>query len=111
VAGGATFMPFRDLSCGRKLPWRYWRESRSELADIFMETIQPLCQRPASKNEPDTARLIGALSDADRLFGRLAGEGDRLPNPHILIRHFVQREGLPVIQERCFAFNLIRQAL
>src|ERR1700723_924197 len=41
-----------------------------------------------------TPRLIGALSDADRLVGRLAGEGDRLPNPHILIRPFVQREAV-----------------
>ena len=39
-----------------------------------------------------TPRLIGALSDADRLVGRLAGQGGRLPNPHILIRPFVQRE-------------------
>jgi hypothetical protein len=39
-----------------------------------------------------TPRLIGALSDADRLVGRLAGEGGRLPNPHILIRPFVQRK-------------------
>jgi Fic family protein len=41
-----------------------------------------------------TARLIGALSDADRLVGRLAGEGGRLPNPHILIRPFVRREAV-----------------
>lgn len=41
-----------------------------------------------------TTRLIGALSDADRLVGRLAGEGGRLPNPHILIRPFVQREAV-----------------
>src|SRR5215472_17833415 len=41
-----------------------------------------------------TSRLIGALSDADRLVGRLAGEGGRLPNPHILIRTFVQREAV-----------------
>ena len=40
------------------------------------------------------ARLIGALSDADRLVGRLAGEGGRLPNPHVLIRPFVQREAV-----------------
>src|SRR5437868_8533441 len=39
-------------------------------------------------------RLIGALSDADRLVGRLAGEGGRLPNPHILIRPFVHREAV-----------------
>ncbi len=41
-----------------------------------------------------TTRLIGALSDADRLVGRLAGEGGRLPNPHILIRPFVRREAV-----------------
>jgi Fic family protein len=41
-----------------------------------------------------TPRLIGALSDADRLVGRLAGEGGRLANPHILIRPFVRREAV-----------------
>jgi Fic family protein len=41
-----------------------------------------------------TPRLIGLLSDADRLIGRLAGEGGRLPNPHVLIRPFVQREAV-----------------
>src|SRR5260370_12233475 len=41
-----------------------------------------------------TPRLIGALSESDRLGGRLAGEGGRLPNPHILIRPFVQREAV-----------------
>jgi cell filamentation protein, protein adenylyltransferase len=41
-----------------------------------------------------TPRLIRALSDADRLVGRFAGEGGRLPNPHILIRPFVQREAV-----------------
>jgi len=41
-----------------------------------------------------TPRLIGVLSDADRLVGRLAGEGGRLPNPHILIRPFVRREAV-----------------
>jgi len=41
-----------------------------------------------------TPRLITLLSTADRLIGRLAGEGGRLPNPHILIRPFVQREAV-----------------
>src|SRR5580700_8224258 len=41
-----------------------------------------------------TPRLIGALSDADRLVGRLAGEGGRLPNPHVSIRPFLQREAV-----------------
>lgn len=41
-----------------------------------------------------TPRLIRLLSDADRLIGRLAGEGGRLANPHILIRPFVRREAV-----------------
>src|SRR5512146_1552232 len=41
-----------------------------------------------------TPQLISALSDADRLIGRLAGEGGRLPNPHMLIRPFVRREAV-----------------
>lgn len=39
-------------------------------------------------------RLVRALSDADRAIGRLAGEGGRLPNPHLLIRPFVRREAV-----------------
>lgn len=38
--------------------------------------------------------LVRALSEADRLIGRLAGEGGRLPNPHVLIRPFVRREAV-----------------
>src|SRR5258707_7335397 len=41
-----------------------------------------------------TPRLIRVLSDADRLIGKLAGEGGRLPNPHVLMRPFVQREAV-----------------
>ncbi len=41
-----------------------------------------------------TPRLVGVLSEADRLIGRLAGEGERLPNPHILMRPFVRREAV-----------------
>src|SRR5476651_2467008 len=41
-----------------------------------------------------TPRLIGVLSDADRLIGRLAGEGGRLPNPHVLMRPFTRREAV-----------------
>jgi len=41
-----------------------------------------------------TPRLVRALSDADRLIGRLAGEGGRLPNPHILMRPFLRREAV-----------------
>ena len=38
--------------------------------------------------------LTLSLSAADRAIGRLAGEGRRLPNPHILIRPFVRREAV-----------------
>lgn len=41
-----------------------------------------------------TPRLVRILSHADRLLGRLAGEGRRLPNPHVLIRPFVRREAV-----------------
>lgn len=35
-----------------------------------------------------------SLSSADRAIGRLAGEGRRLPNPHLLIRPFVRKEAV-----------------
>jgi Fic family protein len=41
-----------------------------------------------------TPALVRVLSDADRAVGTLAGEGARLPNPHLLIRPFVRREAV-----------------
>ena len=41
-----------------------------------------------------SSELAGALSAADRAIGRLAGEGRRLANPHLLIRPFVRREAV-----------------
>ncbi len=38
--------------------------------------------------------LAAALSRADLAVGRLAGEGRRLPNPHLLIRPFMRREAV-----------------
>src|SRR5438046_9568965 len=52
--------------------------------------------------------LVRALSDADRLIGRLAGEGGRLPNPHLLIRPFVSREA--VLSSRIAATGATRGA-
>ena len=49
---------------------------------------------PLPPNLDWTPRLIRVLSDADRLIGKLAGEGGRLPNPHILMRPFLQREAV-----------------
>lgn len=41
-----------------------------------------------------TPDLVTRLSAADQAVGRLAGEGRRLPNPHLLIRPFVRREAV-----------------
>lgn len=41
-----------------------------------------------------TQALGVALANASALVGKLAGEGRRLPNPHILIRPFVRREAV-----------------
>lgn len=41
-----------------------------------------------------TPSLVRSLSDADHLIGRLAGEGGRLPNPHLLMRPFIKREAV-----------------
>lgn len=41
-----------------------------------------------------TSTLVRALSDADRAIGRLAGEGGRLPNPHVFMRPFIRREAV-----------------
>src|SRR3989441_6345826 len=41
-----------------------------------------------------SAGLASRLSEADRAIGRLAGEGRRPPNPHLLIRPFVRREAV-----------------
>lgn len=41
-----------------------------------------------------SGELAARLSEADRAIGRLAGEGRRLPNPHLLIRPFVRREAV-----------------
>ena len=41
-----------------------------------------------------TDSLVRALSDADRLVGRLAGQESYVPNPHVLVRPFVRREAV-----------------
>lgn len=41
-----------------------------------------------------TPSLLRLLSEADRAIGRLAGEGKRLPHPHLLIRPFIRREAV-----------------
>jgi len=41
-----------------------------------------------------SSELVASLSAADRAIGRLAGEGRRLPDPHLLLRPFVRREAV-----------------
>ncbi len=38
--------------------------------------------------------LVNSLSRADFLLGKLAREGNKLPNPHLLIRPFITREAV-----------------
>ena len=38
--------------------------------------------------------LLRSLSDADRLIGKLAGEGRSLQNPHLLMRPFIKQEAV-----------------
>lgn len=49
---------------------------------------------PLPPTYPWTPELSRQLSEADYLLGRLAGEGKRIPNPHLLIRPFVKREAV-----------------
>ena len=61
---------------------------------VSQGSYSALVPAPTASRVDWTPRLIGALSDADRLVGRLAGEGGRLPDPNIVIRPFVQREAV-----------------
>src|SRR6266496_1132111 len=61
---------------------------------ISQGTYSAFLPAPLPRTLDWTPRLIGVLSEADRLIGRLAGEGGRLANPHILIRPFVRREAV-----------------
>ncbi len=39
-------------------------------------------------------KLVNSLSRADFLLGKLAREGSKLPNPHLLMRPFITREAV-----------------
>jgi Fic family protein len=41
-----------------------------------------------------TEELVNAISAADRALGQLAGLGQDMPNPHLLIRPFLRREAV-----------------
>ena len=49
---------------------------------------------PLPPNIEWNTQLVNALSRADYLLGKLAREGSKLPNPHLLIRPFITREAV-----------------
>ncbi|MBX3732328.1 MAG: hypothetical protein KF791_07005 [Verrucomicrobiae bacterium] len=59
-----------------------------------LEGYRAFHPKPLPPNLDWTPALAAALADASLLVGRLAGEGRRLPNPHLLIRPFVRREAV-----------------
>lgn len=79
--------------------FRTRRESMTEMANIpgkrvSMGAYSAFVPAPLPPALDWTPRLIRVLSDADRLIGRLAGEGGRLANPHVLMRPFIRREAV-----------------
>src|SRR5438046_5627115 len=87
IAGLSTFALENNVAMnkGLKAAGRYVRRPSGYAAFVPAPLPPELYWRP---------ELSRALSDADRLIGRLAGEGSRLPNPHLLIRPFVKREAV-----------------
>jgi Fic family protein len=72
-------------------------QSRTSPAGRWVKTLEGYrAFRPNPLPPPIewTETLAVALANASTLVGRLAGEGRRLPNPHILIRPFVRREAV-----------------
>jgi len=70
---------------------------RAALPGRWLKTLQGYKAHQPSPLPPEiiwTPQLVRILSQADHLLGRLAGEGRRLPNPHVLIRPFVRREAV-----------------
>jgi len=71
---------FRNSPSGKviRTPQEYW---------AFVPNPLP----PSFEYDPETVRL---LSDADRGLGNLAGMGQLLPNPHLLIAPYIRREAV-----------------
>ncbi len=63
-------------------------------AEDLQSGARPFVPPPLPPAITWTDSLVRALSDADRLIGRLAGQEAHLPNPHVLIRPFVRREAV-----------------
>src|SRR5215470_11336681 len=72
-------------------------EARSTTAGRWIKTLEgyrAFHPKPLPPTIEWTQPLAVALANASALVGKLAGEGKRLPNPHILIRPFVRREAV-----------------
>lgn len=69
-------------------------ERRSGRWIITLEGYQAFHPGPLPPTLSWSPPLASALADASLLVGRLAGEGKRLPNPHLLIRPFIRREAV-----------------
>ncbi len=65
-------------------------ELEAEASSVELETTARLDEL----SEQIESTEIQTRSEADRLIGRLAGEGGGLPNPHLLMRPFVRREAV-----------------
>ena len=78
------FAPVKPMSEPNKIPGQ--KVSQGAYSAFIPAPLPPALEW--------TPHLIRALSDADRMIGRLAGEGGRLPNPHVLIRPFIRREAV-----------------
>lgn len=63
-----------------------WRKTLEGYRAFYPHPLPPALDWDAS--------LIGKLSRADHILGRLSGEARRLPNPHVFIRPFVKREAV-----------------
>ncbi len=73
------------------------REAKAGGAGVWRETgrgYRAFHPHPLPPKIDWSPGLVRSLSDADARLGRLAGEGRRLPNPHLLIRPFVRREAV-----------------
>ncbi len=61
---------------------------------VSMGAYSTFVPAPLSPALVSTPRLIGVLFGVARLIGWLAGEGGRLPNPHVLMRPFIRCEAV-----------------
>lgn len=69
-----------------QMPSGIWRNTGGGYKAFYPNLLPPSINWSPS--------LIRAMSDADSRLGKLAGEGQRLPNPYLLIRPFIRREAV-----------------